>query len=127
MFTSSLINMTILAYFSVSSGHGLGVDLHAGQKPAAKVVGKVVLREDSLSEKLGLETAVRPDAEIAALRIDARSIPAALDLGDRAKKLTSEKAPEYRIAAMWDKHVDRFLHKEEDDAYESHCTDGLIW
>jgi hypothetical protein len=103
MFTSSLINMAILAYFSVSSGHGAGIDLHAGHKAAAKVEEKVVLRENSLSEKLGLETVMRPDAEVVALQSSASSLKSALSLGEQIKKQTPERPP---IAGQWkDKFV----------------------
>jgi hypothetical protein len=128
MFTSTLFNMAVLVYFAVSSGHGAGLDLRAGRKAAAKVEEKVVLREDSLSEKLGLEAVTRPDQEIVALRSDARGIKAALVLGDRAKTLTFEEPPKYRIANSWDKRAIRLLH-QEDDSDESNgghvCVIGL--
>jgi hypothetical protein len=103
MFTSSLINMAVLVYFSVSSGHSAGIDLHASQKGASKVEEKVVLRQDSLSEKLGLETIVRPDAEVVALQSSASSLKSALSLGEQIKKQSPEQPA---IAGQW---KDRFV------------------
>ncbi len=102
MLTQTLINVAVLVYFSVSSGHGINFDFHAGKKAAAKAEEKVVLRESTLSEKcgLGLEAVVRPDEEIVALRSSASGLKSALGLGEQIKKQTPEKSP---IASQWKK------------------------
>lgn len=105
MLTQTLINVAILVYFSVSSGHGINFDFHAGKKAAAKVEETVVLRENSLSEKcgLGLETVGRSDEEIVALQSSASGLKAALGLGQRITKQAPQKLP---AANQWkDKFV----------------------
>ena len=133
MLTTSLINLAVLAYFSVSSGHDMGFGLyderpnlrqylsegyrnendwsfrtrsfHAGNSVVAKAEEKVVLRVSPLSEKygLGLETVTHPDQEIVVLRSSARGVKSALALGERIAKQTSEKAP---FTSQW---KDRFV------------------
>ena len=93
MLTQSLINAAILVYLSVSSGHGINFDFYAGKKAVGKVDEKVVLRENSLSEKLGMETVTRPDQEIVALQFSASKLKSALSLGEQIKKQTPEKPP----------------------------------
>ena len=105
MFTPSLIHVAVLVYFSLSSGHGINLDWHAGKKAAAKVEEKVVLRETSFSEKceLGLETRNRPDQEIVALQSSASDLKSALALGERIKRGIAEKTP---VVSQWkDKFV----------------------
>ena len=51
MLTQSLINVAILVYFSVSSGHGIDLDYHARKKAEMKVEEMVVLVERPLFEK----------------------------------------------------------------------------
>ena len=100
MFTQTLINVAVLVSFSLSSGHGIDLALHAGRKPAAKAAEKVVLRETTLSEKLGLgvESVARRDNEIAALQSSARSFQSAFTLGKRIKKETPRKLA---VAEQW--------------------------
>ncbi len=102
MFAPSLVNLAVLMYFSVSSGHGIDFDFHAGRTTAPKVEDRVVLRESPLSEKcgLGLETVTRPDEEIVALRSSVSGLPSALALGDNIKKQTAE---EFFAANRWKK------------------------
>jgi hypothetical protein len=119
MFTTSLINLAVLAYFSVSSGHEISFDFHADMKSAAKVEEKVVIRESPLSETcgLGLETVTRPDDEIVALRSRARGLKSALSLGEQIKKQTSEKAPftyqwKKKFDLVWDEEGGFYLDQE---------------
>ena len=109
MLAQSLINVAILACFSVSSGQGINFDLHAGKEAAAKVEEKVVLRENLLSEKLGLESAAQPDREIVALQSSVSGLPSALSLDEKIVKQTPEKLP---FASRWN---DKFIVTWDED------------
>ena len=70
-------------------------------------VEEVVLRANSLSEKLGLETAKRPDEEIVALQTNASGLKSALALGEQITKETPEKL---LVATQW---KDKFAWKDK--------------
>src|ERR1035438_1730534 len=59
MLTTSVIHVAILVYFSVSSGHGLNIDLHAAQKAVVKAEEKVVLLGQPFCEKCVVRSEVR--------------------------------------------------------------------
>ncbi len=75
----------------------------------------VVLRENSLSEKLGLETVTRPDKEIVALQVSASDLPSALTWGEQIKKETPQKPP---LATQWENKF--VLIWDEDDGFYFH-------
>ena len=63
MITTSVIHVAILVYFSVSSGHGIDFDLHAGKKAVAKTEEKLVLVDRPFCEKWPCDPNHVPDAE----------------------------------------------------------------
>ena len=114
MLTQTLIDVAILVYFSVSSGHGIDFDLHAGTKATAKVEEKVVLRETTMSEKceLDVESIVRPDKEIAALQASASRFKSTIDLRALATGMTWETPELHTIPINWN---DQFAVSWDDD------------
>ena len=93
MLSETLIHLAMLVYFSVSSAHGVHFDWRAGKQAAVKVEEKIVLRESSMSEKLGLdlETVARPDKDVIALQSNASEFKRALGLGEQIAKQAPEK------------------------------------
>jgi hypothetical protein len=87
MITTSLIHMAIWTQFAVSHAAGMHFEFHALRQAPAAIQEKVVLRENTMSEKcdLGLEPVVRPDQEIVALRADASRFTSSIDLRANAK------------------------------------------
>ncbi len=148
MIWSSLINMAVLTYFAISSGHGINFDLHAGREPvangdhelvgaqlfdlsddvpagrlsdpqcitdlhywggvSAKAAQRIVLRENTLSEELGLETITRPDKEIIALQSSVSGLKSVLAWSEQVATGTSGKLPRAiewkskRVVCLWD-------------------------
>ena len=114
MFTQSLIQVAMIAYFSLSAGHGGKVAQHPARKAAANVEDRVVIRESPLSERCGLdlEAVIRPDKDIAALQNDARNFKSSLGLNERAKSKSWELTNIEKNSIHWD---EQFAVKWEDD------------
>jgi hypothetical protein len=107
MIAMSLIHLAIWTQFAVFHAASMNLDLHAAKPAAAQAVEKVVLRENSLGEQLGLETAtvVEPDKEMAALQADASGFTSSVHVPANAKRPRSE-FPVVNESMDWKKRFD---------------------
>jgi hypothetical protein len=136
MFTQTVVNVAILAYYLAMPGLLSHSRVHAVQKdiggqvlpgpssdgdmryflptlrnfPLAdqKLAEKVVIREGTLSEKLGVETVIQPDTEIVALQSSVSGLKSVFAWGEQLTTQTPGKLPRAtewkgkRVVCLWD-------------------------
>ena len=109
MLTPSLIHLAILAYFSLSSGHGSNIDLHDGQKPEAIIGAKVALDDSTFSESgLDFETAIRPDRETGTVQSSASGLlPGGNSWVDREIVALQSSASGVQSALAWSAQIEK--------------------